>query len=143
MKAIGSVAERDETTVELVIDQRRRRIGRFEVGRVLPHARRRMVGPFIFFDHIGPVDLPQGLAREADVLPHPHIGLSTVTYLFAGEIVHRDSTGIERAIRPREMNWMTAGSGITHSERFEQARCSFGTASGNEVTYVSVATRAI
>ncbi len=79
-------------------------------------------GPFIFFDHIGPVDLPKGLAREADVLPHPHIGLSTVTYLFAGEIIHRDSTGVEQAIRPGEMNWMIAGSGITHSERFEQAR---------------------
>jgi redox-sensitive bicupin YhaK (pirin superfamily) len=108
--------------IELVIDQRRRRISSFEVGRVLPFAKRRMVGPFIFFDHMGPVDLPQGLAREADVLPHPHIGLSTVTYLFAGEIVHRDSTGFEQVIRPGEMNWMIAGSGITHSERFERAR---------------------
>jgi len=81
-----------------------------------------MIGPFIFFDHMGPVDLPRGLPRNADVLPHPHIGLSTVTYLFAGEIVHRDSVGMEQAIRPGEMNWMIAGSGITHSERFEQAR---------------------
>jgi len=81
-----------------------------------------MVGPFIFFDHMGPVDLPKGFPRSADVLPHPHIGLSTVTYLFAGEIVHRDSVGMEQAIRPGEMNWMIAGSGITHSERFEQAR---------------------
>jgi redox-sensitive bicupin YhaK (pirin superfamily) len=81
-----------------------------------------MVGPFIFFDHLGPVDLPQGLARDADVRPHPHIGLATVTYVFAGEIMHRDSTGVEQAIRPGEVNWMTAGSGITHSERFEQAR---------------------
>jgi Pirin len=71
---------------------------------------------------MGPVDLPKGLSREADVRPHPHIGLSTVTYLFAGEIMHRDSTGVEQAIRPGEMNWMIAGSGITHSERFEQAR---------------------
>ncbi|HWO01348.1 MAG TPA: pirin family protein [Blastocatellia bacterium] len=108
--------------VELIIDQRRRSIGSFQVGRVLPFTRRRMVGPFIFFDHMGPVDLPKGLARSADVLPHPHIGLSTVTYLFAGEIMHRDSTGVEQAIRPGEMNWMIAGSGITHSERFEQAR---------------------
>ena len=108
--------------IELVIDQRRRAIGSFEVGRVLPFAKRRMVGPFIFFDHMGPVDLPKGLGREADVRPHPHIGLSTVTYLFAGEIIHRDSTGVEQAIRPGEMNWMIAGSGITHSERFEQAR---------------------
>src|SRR5215467_12682992 len=81
-----------------------------------------MVGPFIFLDHMGPFDLPKGLSREADILPHPHIGLSTVTYLFAGEIVHRDSVGVEQAIRPGEMNWMIAGSGITHSERFERAR---------------------
>jgi redox-sensitive bicupin YhaK (pirin superfamily) len=81
-----------------------------------------MVGPFIFFDHMGPVDLPKGLGREADVRPHPHIGLSTVTYLFAGEIMHRDSTGVEQPIDPGEMNWMIAGSGITHSERFEKAR---------------------
>ena len=108
--------------IELIIDQRKRSIGSFQVGRVLPFTRRRMVGPFIFFDHMGPVDLPKGLARSADVLPHPHIGLSTVTYLFAGEIMHRDSTGVEQAIRPGEMNWMIAGSGITHSERFERAR---------------------
>jgi redox-sensitive bicupin YhaK (pirin superfamily) len=108
--------------IEHVIDERRRNIGAFEVGRVLPYAKRHMVGPFIFFDHIGPVDLPKGLSRDADVRPHPHIGLSTVTYLFAGEIVHRDSTGIEQAIQPAEMNWMIAGRGITHSERFERAR---------------------
>lgn len=108
--------------IELLIDQRRSRLTSFDVGRVLPSAKRRMVGPFIFFDHIGPVDLPKGLAREADVRPHPHIGLSTVTYLFAGEIMHRDSTGVEQSIRPGEMNWMVAGSGITHSERFERAR---------------------
>ncbi|HEX4649576.1 MAG TPA: pirin family protein [Steroidobacteraceae bacterium] len=109
-------------SIELVIDQRRRSIGSFEVGRVLPFARRRMVGPFIFFDHMGPVELPRGLPREADVRPHPHIGLCTVTYVFAGEIAHRDSTAVEQIIRPGEMNWMTAGSGITHSERFERAR---------------------
>jgi len=108
--------------IELVIDPRRRSLGSFEVGRVLPSVKRRLVGPFIFFDHLGPVDLPKGLGREADVRPHPHIGLSTVTYLFAGEIMHRDSIGVEQAIRPGEVNWMTAGSGITHSERFEQAR---------------------
>ena len=108
--------------IELLLNQRRRRLGSFEVGRVLPAAKRRMIGPFIFFDHMGPVDLPRGLPRNADVLPHPHIGLSTVTYLFAGEIVHRDSVGMEQAIRPGEMNWMIAGSGITHSERFERAR---------------------
>jgi redox-sensitive bicupin YhaK (pirin superfamily) len=81
-----------------------------------------MVGPFIFFDHLGPVELPKGLTRAADVRPHPHIGLATVTYLFAGEIMHRDSTAVQQAIRPGEVNWMTAGSGITHSERFERAR---------------------
>jgi len=108
--------------IELLIDQRRSRLTSFDVGRVLPSAKRRMVGPFIFFDHIGPVGLPKGLAREADVRPHPHIGLSTVTYLFEGEIMHRDSTGVEQSIRPGEMNWMVAGSGITHSERFERAR---------------------
>src|SRR5215510_6071466 len=114
--------EGSKAMIESIIDQRRRSIGTFQVGRVLPFTRRRMVGPFIFFDHMGPVDLPRGLARSADVLPHPHIGLSTVTYLFAGEIMHRDSTGVEQAIRPGEMNWMIAGSGITHSERFERAR---------------------
>jgi redox-sensitive bicupin YhaK (pirin superfamily) len=106
----------------VVIRQRRRNLGGFEVGRVLPYASRHMVGPFIFFDHLGPVDFPKGLSREADVRPHPHIGLSTVTYLFAGEIMHRDSLGNEQPIRPAEVNWMTAGRGITHSERFERAR---------------------
>ncbi len=109
--------------IELVIPQRRRSLGGgFEVGRVLPFTQRRMVGPFIFFDHMGPVDVPAGLPRTADVRPHPHIGLSTVTYLFAGEIVHRDSVGSSLAIRPGEVNWMVAGRGITHSERFEKAR---------------------
>src|SRR5204863_480089 len=113
---------RVEAMIEQVIDQRRRSIGSFEVGRLLPSGRRRLVGPFIFFDHMGPVELPRGLPREADVRPHPHIGLCTVTYVFAGEIVHRDSTGVEQLIRPGEVNWMTAGRGITHSERFERAR---------------------
>jgi redox-sensitive bicupin YhaK (pirin superfamily) len=108
--------------LDLVIDQRRRDLGGFEVGRVLPHAQRRMVGPFVFFDHMGPVDLPRGVPRSVDVRPHPHIGLSTVTYLFDGEIMHRDSVGSEQAIRPGEVNWMIAGRGITHSERFEKAR---------------------
>jgi redox-sensitive bicupin YhaK (pirin superfamily) len=108
--------------LDLVIDQRRRDLGGFEVGRVLPSTRRRMVGPFVFFDHMGPVDFPAGLKREVDVRPHPHIGLSTVTYLFEGEVMHRDSVGSEQEIRPGEMNWMTAGRGITHSERFEKAR---------------------
>lgn len=113
--------------LDLVIDQRRRDLGGgFEVGRVLPNAKRRMVGPFIFFDHLGPVDMPPGISRERDVRAHPHIGLSTVTYLFAGEIMHRDSVGSEQAIKPGEVNWMIAGRGITHSERFEKARAEGG-----------------
>lgn len=109
--------------IEMVIEQRRRDLGGgFEVGRVLPFARRRMIGPFVFFDHMGPIDLAPGVDRSVDVRPHPHIGLSTVSYLFAGEIMHRDSLGNEQAIRTQEVNWMTAGSGITHSERFERAR---------------------
>lgn len=108
--------------LEMIIDQRRRDLGGFEVGRVLPYARRRMVGPFVFLDHMGPVELPPGVPRSTDVRPHPHIGLSTLTYLFDGEIMHRDSVGSEQPIRPGEVNWMTAGRGITHSERFERAR---------------------
>src|SRR5262245_20169438 len=105
-----------------VIDQRRRDLGGFEVGRVLPFTRRHMVGPFIFFDHIGPVNFTPGIPKSVDVRPHPHIGLATVTYLFAGEIMHRDSVGVQQAIQPNEVNWMIAGRGITHSERFEKAR---------------------
>jgi redox-sensitive bicupin YhaK (pirin superfamily) len=116
--------------IELVIDQRRRDLGGFEVGRVLPYAKRRMVGPFIFFDHMGPVDFPPQIPKSVDVRPHPHIGLSTVTYLFEGEIMHRDSVGSEQAIRPGEVNWMTAGCGITHSERFERARREGGRMNG-------------
>ena len=108
--------------IDLVIDARRRDLGGFEVGRVLPFAQRRMVGPFVFFDHMGPIDFAPGFPRTVDVRPHPHIGLSTVTYLFDGEITHRDSVGSEIAITPGEMNWMTAGRGITHSERFDHLR---------------------
>jgi redox-sensitive bicupin YhaK (pirin superfamily) len=108
--------------IQLVLDQRRRDLGGFEVGRVLPASRRRMVGPFIFLDHMGPLDLPRGLPPTADVRPHPHIGLATVTYLFEGEIMHRDSVGSEQPIVAGDVNWMIAGSGITHSERLERAR---------------------
>lgn len=108
--------------IDLVIDQRRRDLGGFEVGRVLPFAARRMVGPFIFLDRMGPARFAAGLPHSVDVRPHPHIGLSTLSYLFEGEIMHRDSVGSEQAIRPGEVNWMTAGRGITHSERFERAR---------------------
>lgn len=89
------------------------------VKRILPFRMRRMVGPFIFMDHAGPVQIqPQNVA-SMDVLPHPHIGLSTVSYLFGGQVTHRDSLGVEQIIRPGEVNWMTAGKGIAHSERFE------------------------
>jgi hypothetical protein len=87
----------------------------FEVRRALPSAQRQMVGPFVFFDQMGPVTLQAG--RGLDVRPHPHIGLATVTYLFDGEILHRDSLGNAQAIRPGAVNWMTAGCGIVHSER--------------------------
>lgn len=87
----------------------------FQVRRALPDAKRRMVGPFVFFDQMGPVAFAKG--QGLDVRPHPHIGLATVTYLFEGEIMHRDSLGTVQAIRPGEVNWMTAGRGIVHSER--------------------------
>lgn len=112
--------------IELVITQRQRDLGAFLVGRVLPFFQRRMVGPYIFFDRMGPKELAPGLAPEADIRPHPHIGLSTISYLFDGEITHRDSLGFEQPIRPGEVNWMTAGRGITHSERFERLRAQGG-----------------
>jgi len=101
--------------IETLIIPRARDLGGFEVRRVLPTLQRKMVGPFIFFDQMGPVEFltDQGI----DVRPHPHIGLATVTYLFAGEIFHRDSLGTRQRIRPGEVNWMTAGKGITHSGR--------------------------
>ncbi|MDX1580628.1 MAG: pirin family protein, partial [Alphaproteobacteria bacterium] len=98
-----------------------RDLGGFSVRRVLPSPQRRMVGPFIFFDHMGPADFAPG--KGMDVRPHPHIGLATVTYLFEGEIDHRDSLGFHQTIRPGDVNWMTAGRGIVHSERTgEEAR---------------------
>jgi redox-sensitive bicupin YhaK (pirin superfamily) len=105
---------------EIVIDARTASIGpNMSVNRILPFRKRRMVGPFIFMDHAGPVRVEGNVHHEMDVLPHPHIGLSTVSYLFNGEVTHRDSTGAEQIIRPGEVNWMTAGKGISHSERFE------------------------
>lgn len=89
------------------------------VRRLLPAAAQRSVGPFVFFDHAGPVTLPPEATRQADVRPHPHIGLATVSYLLSGEIVHRDSLGTHARIQPGAVNWMTAGRGIAHSERFE------------------------
>jgi hypothetical protein len=101
--------------VELVIAPRLRDLGGFTVRRILPYAKRRMIGPFIFLDEMGPAALPAG--QGLDVAPHPHIGLATVTYLFEGAIVHRDSLGSTQTIRPGAVNWMTAGRGIVHSER--------------------------
>jgi len=106
--------------IDLVIDARRKDLGGFEVGRVLPYPRHRMVGPFIFFDHIGPARFEPN-ANGIDVRPHPHIGLSTVTYLFDGRVLHHDSLGYTQPITPGEVNWMTAGRGIVHSERTEAA----------------------
>ena len=102
--------------LEALIVPRTRDLGDgFEVRRALPDARKRAIGPFVFFDQMGPVGLAPG--KGLDVRPHPHIGLATVTYLFEGEIVHRDSLGTVQPIRPGDVNWMTAGSGIVHSER--------------------------
>jgi redox-sensitive bicupin YhaK (pirin superfamily) len=106
--------------LDIVIEARKAAIAPgMDVRRILPFRLRRMVGPFIFMDHAGPVDVAPELTHSMDVLPHPHIGLSTVSYLFGGQVTHRDSLGVEQIIRPGEVNWMTAGSGIAHSERFE------------------------
>jgi redox-sensitive bicupin YhaK (pirin superfamily) len=101
--------------LDLVIVPRTADLGDFTVRRALPSSRRRMVGPFTFLDHMGPTEFKAG--HGVDVRPHPHIGLATVTYLFKGEIVHKDSLGSDVPIRPGDVNWMTAGRGITHSER--------------------------
>ncbi|MBD2769918.1 pirin family protein [Hymenobacter sp. BT664] len=106
--------------LDLVIEARQAAIGHgFDVRRILPYRLRRMLGPFIFMDHAGPVRVTPEQLPGMDVLPHPHIGLSTVSYLFGGQVTHRDSLGVEQIIRPGEVNWMTAGRGIAHSERFE------------------------
>ena len=106
--------------LEIVIEARDAAISKsMKVKRILPFRLRRMVGPFIFMDHAGPIVEIPSAPSSLDVLPHPHIGLSTVSYLFGGQVTHRDSLGVEQIIRPGEVNWMTAGSGIAHSERFE------------------------
>ncbi len=102
-------------SIDLTIIPRSKDLGGFFVRRILPYAKRRMVGPFVFLDHMGPAEFPAG--QGIDVRPHPHIGLATVTYLFEGEILHRDTLGSVQAIRPGDVNWMTAGRGIAHSER--------------------------
>lgn len=100
---------------ELIIEKRSRDIGAFLVGRILPFRKKRMVGPFIFIDHMGPSEV--GPEKYLDVDQHPHIGLSTLTYLIDGEIIHKDSIGTEQRITPGSVNWMTAGKGVTHTER--------------------------
>jgi len=105
-----------DDTLDVVIVPRAHDLGdRFEVRRALPSAQRRMVGPFVFLDQMGPAQFQRG--RGLDVRPHPHIGLATLTYLYEGEIAHRDSLGSNQVIRPGDLNWMTAGRGIVHSER--------------------------
>lgn len=116
MSADGDPAD---AAIETVIAARPRDIGGMAVRRSIPTAVRRTLGPFLFFDHMGPLALPPG--QGADTPPHPHIGLATITYLFDGELVHRDSLGSEQAIRPGDVNWMTAGRGIAHSERSPDA----------------------
>ncbi|ADZ71302.1 pirin family protein [Polymorphum gilvum] len=106
--------------IEMIVMPRTSDLGGFEVRRALPSAKRRMVGPFIFFDQIGPAELLVG--GGVDVRPHPHIGLATVTYLFKGEIHHRDSLGSDQLITPGALNWMSAGRGIVHSERERSER---------------------
>jgi len=106
--------------LEMVITAREADLGHgLKVRRVLPYAKRRMVGPWIFVDHAGPVTLAAEDTRAADVRPHPHIGLSTVSYLLSGQVSHRDSLGVHQLINPGDVNWMTAGRGISHSERFK------------------------
>ena len=103
------------SNINLIIEERAADIGNFLVGRLLPFRQKRMVGPFIYIDHMGPVKMNE--RQNFDVLPHPHIGLSTLTFLFEGSIMHRDSLGTELEIKPGAINWMTAGKGIVHSER--------------------------
>ena len=106
------------SNIKLIIEERAVSIGAFMVGRLLPFRQKRMVGPFIFIDHMGPVKLNE---RESfDVLPHPHVGLSTLTFLFEGSILHRDTLGNAVEIKPGAVNWMTAGKGIVHSERIPE-----------------------
>lgn len=107
------------SNINLIIEERPADIGNFMVGRLLPFRDKRMVGPFIFIDHMGPVRMNE--RQNIDIGPHPHIGLSTLTYLFEGNIMHKDTLGTEMEIEPGQVNWMTAGKGIVHSERTPEA----------------------
>lgn len=112
---IENPKSKNMSNINLIIEERPRNIGNFMVGRLLPFKDKRMVGPFIFIDHMGPATMPAG--QNFDIPPHPHIGLSTLTFLFDGNVMHKDSLGTEMEITPGQVNWMTAGKGIVHSER--------------------------
>lgn len=117
--------------IDLIIPKRMHDLGGgFTVGRILPYAKHRMVGPFIFWDHLGPIKLEACFPEEFDVRPHPHIGLATITYLYEGQMTHRDSLGYQQEIRPGEINWMIAGRGIVHSERLTEERKTGGVMHG-------------
>ena len=122
--------------IELIIRPRPRDLGEFTVRRSLPDGRRQRIGPFIFFDHMGPVTFPPG--SGVSVRPHPHIGLATITYLFEGEITHRDSLGYRQVIRAGAVNWMTAGRGIVHSERSPPERVASGSRLHGIQTWVAL-----
>jgi len=122
--------------IDLLIRATPKDLGGFSVRRVLPHVKQRMVGPFIFFDHIGPANFAPG--QGLDVRPHPHIGLATVTYLFDGEMDHRDSLGVHQTIKPGDVNWMTAGRGIVHSERTGDAARASGFSMHGIQTWVAL-----
>lgn len=113
--ADSASCEASDAVIAMRITSKEKDLGEFSVRRVLPAAEQRKVGPFVFFDHMGPATFPPG--KGIDVRPHPHIGIATITYLFEGEILHRDSLGVVQPIQPGAINLMTAGRGIVHSER--------------------------
>ncbi len=121
------------SNIDLIIEERPRTVGNFLVGRLLPFRSKRAVGPFVFIDHMGPVAVSH--MQPVDIGPHPHIGLSTLTYLFEGSIMHRDSLGTAMEITPGAVNWMTAGSGIVHSERTPDRLRSPGKQPGSAQTH--------
>lgn len=128
------------SAIDLLIQPRSRDLGDFTVRRALPDKRRQRVGPFIFFDHMGPAEFPPG--KGVNVRAHPHIGLATITYLFEGELLHRDSLGYVQRIRPGAVNWMTAGRGIVHSEKVTDEVLSSGQRLHGLQTWVALPTEA-
>ena len=128
------------SVIELLIEPKVRDLGDFTVRRALPDKRRQRVGPFLFFDHMGPADFQRGTG--VNVRAHPHIGLATITYLFEGEILHRDSLGYVQPIRPGAVNWMTAGRGIVHSEKVTDEILASGQRLPGLQTWVALPTEA-